>query len=671
MKNLRFIIISFFILCAAYLPADAGNNIPRIGAQVFIEPEQTGEDIDGFFHILAMQDMDIARIRLFGSHIQRPGGQWDFTLYDKAFDAAARYGIKLFVTLFPPTDPLSDVGGFKFPSSKAQLAEIGEYIKAVVNHYKDHPALDTWVLQNEPGGAQASLKKSDWLDDMRKKWNTICPEKAAGNDEYLKMDFSKDKFYYFCMTEYLQWISEQVQKYDKNHGRHINPHKLLDNLVEYDFGKYEDFLTSLGVSMHMSWHFGYFNRAQYPLGVSLMSDIIRDAAGKNPFWITELQGGNVTASGVVPICPTAEEIRQWLWTGIASGAEGVIFWTLNQRKAAKEAGEWGLIDFQKNPSDRLLAAAEVSATIKENASFFKGAKPVSSDISILYNRESLLLQKQNAEFSNDNINEGRKSSAVIKSVCCAYEALSTWGITPSVCEMSRFDWSDAEGKCVVLPDMISLPAYYQDKIISFVADGGRLIITGMTGFYDENMRCILMGDFPFKECFGAEIKEYKVAGQYFSLNIEGSDITVPAHLWACSMLPGTAAPICLDGENVSGTINRYGKGEVIWLPVLMELGGWQRDMAGVIDFYGKCCANEIRKQPVHFKEPAEGVLMKLMENDRQMLAVIINKNPGNSVVELAGNIPSGKLVKLGGEATVSGNVITLKPEDCCVLTWKK
>ena len=84
--------------------------------------------------------------------------------------------------------------------------------------------------------------------------------------------------------------------------------------------------------MHLSWHFGYFTRAQYPLGISLMADIIRSGAGKNPFWITEMQGGNVTASGREVLCPTAREITQWLWTGIAAGAEGVIFWTLNQRR---------------------------------------------------------------------------------------------------------------------------------------------------------------------------------------------------------------------------------------------------------------------------------------------------------------------------------------------------
>lgn len=91
---------------------------PQIGAQVFIEPGQTDKQIDGFFRILAQHGFETARIRMFGAHMLRPDGSWDFTLYDKAFDAAGKHGVKLFATLFPPTDELGDVGGFKFPARK-------------------------------------------------------------------------------------------------------------------------------------------------------------------------------------------------------------------------------------------------------------------------------------------------------------------------------------------------------------------------------------------------------------------------------------------------------------------------------------------------------------------------------------------------------------------------
>ena len=122
------------------------NSFPLIGAQVFIEPGQTPQEIDNLFSVMEDCGMKVGRIRMFGSHMQKTDGNWDFSLYDAAFESAARHGVKLFATLFPFTDELNDVGGFKFPHSEEHLAEVDEYVKAVVSHFKDKKALECWVL---------------------------------------------------------------------------------------------------------------------------------------------------------------------------------------------------------------------------------------------------------------------------------------------------------------------------------------------------------------------------------------------------------------------------------------------------------------------------------------------------------------------------------------------
>ena len=48
-------------------------DVPQIGAQVFVEPGQTPEDIDGFFRLLHDNGMKVARIRMFGAHMYRGG----------------------------------------------------------------------------------------------------------------------------------------------------------------------------------------------------------------------------------------------------------------------------------------------------------------------------------------------------------------------------------------------------------------------------------------------------------------------------------------------------------------------------------------------------------------------------------------------------------------------
>ena len=51
-------------------------------------------------------------------------------------------------------------------------------------------------------------------------------------------------------------------------------------------------------------------------------------AGDLPWFMTELQGGNNVYSGGEAMCPTPDEIMQWLW--IVAGTEGcVLFQSLD------------------------------------------------------------------------------------------------------------------------------------------------------------------------------------------------------------------------------------------------------------------------------------------------------------------------------------------------------
>ncbi len=616
--------------------------------------------------------MRVARIRMFGSHMFHTDAMPDFSLYDTAFDAAHRHGIRLFATLFPITDELNDLGGFKFPRSKAHLEEIRRYIHAVVSHFANKPALDTWVLQNEPGTGGQAVRPTDLSDSIRQTWYGK-PQNITSRNDYLKADFSDEEFLKHYTKWYLNWIANEIRGIDEKHSLHINPHALLSNLPEYDFRGYEQFLTSLGVSMHLSWHFGDFTRNQYPLGVAMMCDIIREKAGKNPFWITELQGGNVTASGYVPFCPTAQEILQYMWAGIASGCEGIIFWTLNARRSVMEAGEWALLDYQGLPSDRLCAAAHVARTLGANKNIFIGAKPADSPIAILYNDESLIIQRRNSNAIKDDRHEGRKSSAVIRSIIAAYEALAAHGATPNLLSMEHFDWNPSTHPAVVIPNSISLPQKYHRRLTDFVYNGGKLIVTGLSGFYDENMSCIMMEDFPLSACFGGSISEFKVTDDYFKLNLacepKGS---IPAHLWRGIIIPTTSECIGTCNGDICATRNAYGKGEVFWIPSPIHLGSYQRDNSELTALYGTLCRPEITAYPIRFKTSEQGILLRVTETSDRVIAYVINTTAFKRNIRLipAPSLRNGKLIESNG-SKLNGNRLHLAANDVAICTWLK
>ena len=90
MKRLAIIAATLF---ACLQVSAQKSEYPVIGAQVFIEPGQTPEQIDGWFRILKENDFEVARIRMFGSQMLKTDGTWDFSLYDTAVAAAEKYGI--------------------------------------------------------------------------------------------------------------------------------------------------------------------------------------------------------------------------------------------------------------------------------------------------------------------------------------------------------------------------------------------------------------------------------------------------------------------------------------------------------------------------------------------------------------------------------------------------
>ncbi|GHU99014.1 hypothetical protein FACS1894159_02380 [Bacteroidia bacterium] len=663
------------------------SDYPLVGAQVFIEPGQSGEDIGQWFRILNDNNMKVCRIRMFESHVH-VGDKWDFSMYDTAFDQAARYGIRIFATIFPTASAADiadmssagglnasdDVGGFKFPRDERQLQSVAEYIRVLVSHYKDHPALYCWVLQNEPGQGSPKVPSGAWAGAQYKNFK-YTPESPSYNNGYMRATFKDEYFLRYVTSWYLKFISDEILKYDAKHFRHVNPHQIFSTLPEYDFRQMAGYLTSLGASMHLSWHFGLFDRVQYAMGVSMMCDIIRTNAMQNPFWITELQGGNVTYSGNTVMCPTREEIAQWLWTGIGAGAQGVIFWTLNQRATGKEAGEWGMIDFQRQPSDRLRMASEVNRTIVDCKDFFKEAKPMIPAVAMLYNIQSYFVgnQYEGSQKSSVSAAAGRRPGlAMMRSMVGSYEALNSWGIAPDIRDMDNYDWnpSTARGRAVVLTDVISISSWQWPRITAWVRGGGTLIATGLTACYDENAHCVMQSGFPLKEMFGADLAEFKYVDNVFGLPLQNPAEKLPAHLWKGIIRPYQAQIIGRDGDDVVATVNNYGSGRAIWIPSLVEIGAAiSGDRAPLADVMATLLREQITAADFHFARPAPGALMRSMISGKRYMTVVVNKSSAAMTVELATR-PGMKGRKVFGDGTLAGRQLSLLSEDCTVLIWE-
>ena len=387
--------------------------------------------------------------------------------------------------------------------------------------------------------------------------------------------------------------------------------------------------------------------------------------------VTELQGGNNTYSGFVPMCPTKDEITQWLWVSIGSGSKGTVFWTLNPRAVGGEAGEWAMIDFQQKPTDRLLAAGSVANELSKNRVLFENAKPVESPIYILYSKESFWIEKSKSDKKEATLLEGRNEGAMIKSVISWYEALTECGINTNLGEMGQFDWDKPShtGETIILSHQLSIASNYWEKIRHFVKSGGKLIVDGLTFYFDENHFSVMQTGFPLEDVMGGSLAEVITTPGDFKVKLNSENI--PAHLFKGVLNNVKGKILVKEDDNILAINNQFGKGSTTWIPSMLGLGAKRVDNEPLSRFLSMELSETINNLPVHFNKPQKGVLMRTMVSGSKNIAIIINKSTEQKTIPLIlkNNIAKPNLLVASKQGTIVGKMLNIKPEETMVIEW--
>ncbi len=634
---------------------------PLIGAQIWIEPGQTPAQIDGWFRELRDAHMPVARLFLMWPDLEPKKDVWDFTLYDEAFKAAEKYHVRIVATLTPGGPPpfLGGDGtqGYSVTGSEAAQGLATDYIAHVVIHYRDNPALDSWILMNEPGQAASPQPLAitgfrSWLshryktvDGLNLAWgkNYSSCQQATPDEEpnswnkTVSIDWMT--FWRGYQTQQLEWLAQQVRINDAKHPLHMNPHSLVGNLAKSsdDLPSWRSFLDTLGCSIHPAWHFGLLNPDEYALGVSYVNDLVDGSIEPKRHWVTELQGGTNIASGTRPIDPTADDVAQWVWTSLGAGADRILFWLLNARTSGVEAGEWSLLDFQQQPSARLRTASQIAQILENNKDFFDGSQAVRPDVTLVLSLETMTLEDNLAHSADP----ARDRNAQVLETLGLYRALAESGVPPRIKHFDDVAWSQAEPahRTVILPDVRALSTEQIDQLNAFVHNGNTLIVTGLTGFYDPYGKAWPLAGFPLAKITGAELKEVLLptAPQIEWNNAEPS---LPAHLWLGTIHNLEAKPIATWQGETTATVRTVAEGgRVIWIPSLVGLGAWLGDPAPLANYLHSTLQPTLAAVPFSFVQPEPNCLLRVLKNEGSYLTILANSDgqPANCAM----TVPAG------------------------------
>jgi beta-galactosidase len=619
--------------------------VPQFGAQVWIEPGQSPAEIDSWFATLETSRMPVARLFMMWSYLEPKRDTWDWSLYDAAFRAAEKHHIAIVATLTPSGPPSwlggDDSQGVGVNTTGAQQAEAAAYIGRVVERYRGSPALDTWLLLNEPGQAPvaselATASYSPWLEkkyatiaDVNRAWGTnyasFAEIKGPAKDNHWNPSGEIDWTTYWqsFQTSQLAWMANEVRQHDPRHPLHLNPHALVGNLsaLSDDLPTWRRFLDTLGCSIHPAWHFGLLPRDQFALGVSYVNDLVSGAIEPKPHWVTELQGGNNIHSGALPMEPSANDTAQWLWTSVGAGAERTIFWLLNARRAGREAGEWSLLDFDQQPSRRMTVSTEIVNTLQKHADFFAEAKPAVPDITVLVSLETMTYQLAFAK--PDDVARDRNQQLL--ELLGIYKAIAQDGPPPRVKHFDDYDWtSPGKSRVVVVPDARVLTEAQMGKLLVFAKSGGTLLITGLSGLYDEHgMMWALSGRSPLSQVTGASLKEVHMLGSEISVPVRSGPL--PSRMWVSSVAPKEATALAsLDGETVATERHFPGGGWVIWIPSPIGMGAWTGDATPLAKYLRTTLSATYASLPFTQSGVDPACFLRVMKNGRSYLTVLTN-----------------------------------------------
>ena len=305
----------------------------RLGTEIFLDPSHTREEIQMHFRRMKEVGLSLARVFVIWDHVERKRGQWTFDLYDAAYDAAAANGIPMLTTLCPE-DPPGWTRQAPFYHSKLIIntpeyrQHAAEYLRRVVERYKDHPAQGPWSLANEPGLPEsfddATMREfGAWLkarygsvERLNARWFRpfesfdtvkVSADMMSGywSDMPTAVDWKNFRIQQLC--DQLIWIRDQVRRYDAKHPTHIHPSALAHNMPGFcgaDAWAEKQVVDFIGTTIHPIWQLDNYQPEDTDLGTAFITDVLRSASGKAPWWVTEMQSGPVLWTSPRSFSPT-------------------------------------------------------------------------------------------------------------------------------------------------------------------------------------------------------------------------------------------------------------------------------------------------------------------------------------------------------------------------------
>lgn len=310
-------------------------------------------------------------------------------------------------------------------------------------------------------------------------------------------------------------------------------------------------------------------------------DMVRSAAaaaGKH-LWLSEVQGGR-SATGFNLYDPVdAASQQRWIWNGIASGADTILFWCWRNEIFGRESGGFGLAGDDGLAQERLDAMRQTHAAIEEHSDLLADYHMNEGKVGVLFSPQSYYLHWSQEETAD-------KAKQSLLGYC---RALVRKSIPYRVIEEEHLE-ELSEIKVLFLPRMLVATPKIEAALSAFVEGGGTLVCESECGAFNP----IGIYRYP-EERFTAKLTGIKEIGrrnlieQQVQAHYEGQ--TFPLHLtqWLTPWENTSGEVLCEHSEGAIISQMPVKAGKVILVGSYLGEAYFQDWYAGFEDFIAAIC----------------------------------------------------------------------------------
>ncbi len=523
-------------------------------------------------------------------------GRFNFDWLDRALKVLNAHGIKAVLgtpTASPPAwlyEKYPDIAAmdangnrYRYGSRRnyclhnpAFIAATRRIVTAMAEHYKDHPGVIGWQIDNELGGPKCfdpasraafqkwCQRKYQALDALNQAWGTIfwghtyqawseipLPWNTLFNAHNPSLALDFDRFQSDSTHEYLDIQTAILRETAPRQAITHNEMGMYSGVDYYDLNRSLDFVAWDNYPMFEK------DYAQYT-GPGLAHDLMRGSKDNQNYMMMEQEGGLPGWSVFWGRQAPPELYRVWAYQSVAHGADGVCYFRWRTSRYGTEQYWQGILDQDSYRNSRFQVVARTGKELGQLTELLHGSKVV-SPVAMLVSPDSrwaFEIQPLVEDFHYD------------RQLHDFYDAFRRAGISVDV----AFPQSDLSAyRVVAAPALFVTDQTLADKLGAFVTNGGTLILTFRSGVKDEH-NVVTNRTLPgaFAELAGVAIHEFDPQLNEAQEVVGPGESRFPARVWSDILEPTTAKVVATYGKGyyagkAAVTENSVGKGLVYYV----------------------------------------------------------------------------------------------------------